>query len=100
MPVLGFPRSLDEPVPGSPDEPCAALAAGAPSRLEETSPAPTKSRAPRPVPCESGRATWVCAWPLPPRAQEHPQASPRQPLEASVLEASVLCCCVPCVEPP
>ena len=34
MPVLGFPRSPDEPVPGSPDEARAALAAGAPSRQE------------------------------------------------------------------
>eukprot|EP00967_Tisochrysis_lutea_P133429 scaffold234224_cov34-Tisochrysis_lutea.AAC.4 len=33
MPVIGLPRSPGEPVPGSPDEPCAALAAGAPSRL-------------------------------------------------------------------
>ena len=40
MPVIDLPRSPDEPVPGSPDEARAALAAGAPSRLipkEETS---------------------------------------------------------------
>eukprot|EP00967_Tisochrysis_lutea_P032017 scaffold37800_cov20-Tisochrysis_lutea.AAC.1 len=41
--INGNPRSPDEPVPGSPDEPCAALAAGAPPRLvskKETSFAP------------------------------------------------------------
>jgi len=47
MPVICPPRSPDEPVPGSPDGPCAALAAGAPPRLvskEETSFAPTPLR--------------------------------------------------------
>jgi len=44
MPVICPPRFPDEPVPGCPGEPCAALAAGAPPRLvsnEETSFAPT-----------------------------------------------------------
>eukprot|EP00967_Tisochrysis_lutea_P069275 scaffold91012_cov32-Tisochrysis_lutea.AAC.1 len=33
MPDIGLPRSPDKPVPGSPDESYAALAAGAPSQL-------------------------------------------------------------------